>query len=63
MIHTAAFGVADPATGEAVTPAHRFRVASNSKLLTATAAMQLVEAGEVGLGRAGAGQPGRPGSG
>ena len=49
MIHTAAFGVADPATGEAVTPAHRFRVASNSKLLTATAAMQLVEAGQVAL--------------
>ena len=49
MIHTAAFGVADPATGEAVTPAHRFRVASNSKLLTATAAMQLVEAGRVAL--------------
>ena len=33
-------------------------MASNSKLLTATAAMQLVEAGQVGLGRAGAGQPG-----
>jgi D-alanyl-D-alanine carboxypeptidase len=49
LLHTAAFGVADPATGEAVTPAHRFRLASNSKLLTATAVMQLVEAGQVGL--------------
>ena len=49
LLHTAAFGVADPVTGEAVTPAHRFRVASNSKLLTATAVMQLVEAGRLGL--------------
>jgi D-alanyl-D-alanine carboxypeptidase len=49
IVHTAAFGVANPATGEAVSPAHRFRVASNSKLLTATAVLELVEDGRLGL--------------
>ena len=49
LLHTAAFGVANPATGEAATPASRFRLASNSKLLTATAILQLVEAGQLAL--------------
>ena len=49
LVHTAAYGVANQATGEAVSPGHRFRVASNSKLLTATAVLELVEAGELGL--------------
>jgi D-alanyl-D-alanine carboxypeptidase len=49
LVHAAAFGVANPATGEAVSPAHRFRVASNSKLLTATAVLELVEDGRLGL--------------
>ena len=49
LVHTAAFGVANPMTGEAVSPAHRFRVASNSKLLTATAVLELVEDGKLGL--------------
>ena len=49
LLHTAAFGVANPATGEAATPASRFRLASNSKLLTATAILELVEAGQLGL--------------
>jgi D-alanyl-D-alanine carboxypeptidase len=49
LVHTAAFGVANPMTGEAVSPAHRFRVASNSKLLTATAVLELVEDGNLGL--------------
>ncbi len=49
MLHTAAFGMANPATAEAATPASRFRLASNSKLLTATAILELVEAGQLGL--------------
>ena len=49
LLHTAAFGVANPATGEAASPASRFRLASNSKLLTATAILELVEAGQLGL--------------
>src|SRR5262245_13078940 len=49
LLHTAAFGVANPATGEPATPASRFRLASNSKLLTATAILELVEAGQLGL--------------
>jgi D-alanyl-D-alanine carboxypeptidase len=49
LLHTAAFGVANPATGEVATPTSRFRLASNSKLLTATAILQLVEAGQLAL--------------
>ena len=46
---TAPFGVANLATGEALTPSHRFRVASHSKTFTATAIMKLVEAGRLRL--------------
>ena len=43
------YGVADLGTGEALTPAHRFRVASHSKTFTAAAAMKLREAGRLRL--------------
>jgi D-alanyl-D-alanine carboxypeptidase len=49
IVHANAYGVANPLTGEPATPAHRFRIASNSKLLTATAIMELVEAGRLRL--------------
>src|SRR5580704_1610343 len=44
-----AFGVANLATGEALTPAHRFRVASHSKTFTTAAIMKLREAGRLRL--------------
>ncbi len=44
-----AFGVANLATGEALTPSHRFRVASHSKTFTAAAIMKLREAGRLRL--------------
>jgi CubicO group peptidase (beta-lactamase class C family) len=44
-----AFGVADLATGEALTPRHRFRVASQSKSFTAAGIMRLREQGRIGL--------------
>ena len=49
LIHEAAFGVANEATGEAATPAYRFRIGSNSKVLTATVVMELAEYGLVRL--------------
>lgn len=50
IIFLKGYGTADPATGEAVDPArHLFRLASVSKLFTATAVMQLVEQGRVDL--------------
>lgn len=45
----AAYGVADAATAEALTPSHRFRVASHSKTFTATAVLQLAERGALRL--------------
>ena len=45
LVHEAAYGVADPATAEPVTTASRFRIASISKVLTATVALQLVDDG------------------
>jgi D-alanyl-D-alanine carboxypeptidase len=51
FIHQAAFGVANPLTGERATPASRFRIASNSKMLTATAVMELVQNGALDLDR------------
>jgi D-alanyl-D-alanine carboxypeptidase len=49
LIHAAAYGVADPATGESPTAASRYRIASNSKMLTATTALILVERGDLTL--------------
>ena len=44
-----AFGWADQVAGEALTPRHRFRVASHSKSFTATAVMKLREQGRLKL--------------
>ena len=44
-----ALGVADVTTGEPLTRGHLFRIASHSKTFTATAVLQLVEAGEMRL--------------
>jgi CubicO group peptidase (beta-lactamase class C family) len=44
-----AYGVSNLETGEALTTSHLFRVASHSKTFTATAVMQLVEAGRLRL--------------
>jgi D-alanyl-D-alanine carboxypeptidase len=44
-----AFGWADQIAGEALTPRHRFRVASHSKSFTATAIMRLRERGRLKL--------------
>lgn len=49
VVHRAAFGFRDPATGDPAEPHDRFRVASISKTITAITAMQLVEDGLVGL--------------
>jgi len=43
LVHEAAFGLADREAGEALTPAHRFRIASVSKPLTAVAILRLQE--------------------
>ncbi|HYI14410.1 MAG TPA: serine hydrolase domain-containing protein [Thermomicrobiales bacterium] len=44
-----AYGVSNLDTGEALTTSHLFRIASHSKTFTATAMMQLVEAGKLRL--------------
>jgi CubicO group peptidase (beta-lactamase class C family) len=44
-----AYGVSNLETGEQLTTSHLFRVASHSKTFTATAVMQLVEAGKLRL--------------
>ena len=44
-----AFGLADLGTGEALTPRHRFRVASHSKSFTAAAILKLREQGKLRL--------------
>jgi D-alanyl-D-alanine carboxypeptidase len=49
LVLSEAFGVADPTTGEPLTPAHLFRVASHSKSFTATAILQLAEQGALRL--------------
>jgi CubicO group peptidase (beta-lactamase class C family) len=41
VVRERAYGVANAATGEALTPEHRFRVASHSKTFTAAAVMKL----------------------
>jgi CubicO group peptidase (beta-lactamase class C family) len=48
-VYVEAFGVADRMTGEAVTPQHRFRIASISKTVTATGIFTLIEAGKLKL--------------
>jgi D-alanyl-D-alanine carboxypeptidase len=49
LLHTQAFGTADPYAGTPITVDHRFRIASISKLLLAVAVMQLVEEGMLSL--------------
>ena len=44
-----AFGVADREAGEALTPQHRFRIASISKPITSTGIFTLIEAGKLQL--------------
>jgi CubicO group peptidase (beta-lactamase class C family) len=44
-----AFGVADRDAGEALTPQHRFRIASISKPITSTGIFTLIEAGKLQL--------------
>jgi CubicO group peptidase (beta-lactamase class C family) len=48
-VYVEAFGVADRETGEAVTPQHRFRIASISKTITATGIFTLIEQGKLKL--------------
>jgi CubicO group peptidase (beta-lactamase class C family) len=45
-----AFGVADRESGEALTPQHRFRIASISKPITSVGIFTLIEAGKLRLG-------------
>jgi D-alanyl-D-alanine carboxypeptidase len=49
LVLDTALGVADVGTGEPLTPRHLFRIASHSKTFTATAVLQLVEAGRLRL--------------
>jgi len=49
IVRSTAHGLADAETGTALTTEHLFRVASHSKTFTATAVLQLAEAGRVRL--------------
>ncbi|MDB5095058.1 MAG: beta-lactamase, partial [Candidatus Eremiobacteraeota bacterium] len=49
LVHARAFGYQDLAKTKPVTPMHRFRIASNSKPVTAVGVMLLVERGRVKL--------------
>jgi D-alanyl-D-alanine carboxypeptidase len=49
LVLSAAVGMADAATGSPLTPRHLFRIASHSTTFTATAVLQLVEAGRMRL--------------
>jgi D-alanyl-D-alanine carboxypeptidase len=49
LVLDTALGVADVSTGEPLTTGHLFRIASHSKTFTATAVLQLVEAGRIRL--------------
>jgi methyl acetate hydrolase len=49
ILYQGAFGMADVATGRALTADALFRIASMTKAITSTAAMQLVEQGRFGL--------------
>jgi D-alanyl-D-alanine carboxypeptidase len=70
VVHRAAFGARIPDTSDVVAPTDRFRIASISKPITAIVALQLAEAGLVGLDEpvgglvasaVGVGDPGRAG--
>lgn len=50
FVYAQGFGVADPQTGEKVTPAHLFRIASISKPFTSVAIFSLIEQGRFALG-------------
>jgi CubicO group peptidase (beta-lactamase class C family) len=49
LVFTKGYGFADKENNEGVTPAHLFRIASISKLVTATAIMKLSELGKLSL--------------
>src|SRR5690242_20423093 len=49
LAYAEAFGVADRESGEALTPQHRFRIASVSKPITSAGIFTLIEAGKVRL--------------
>jgi CubicO group peptidase (beta-lactamase class C family) len=49
VVYQGAFGVADVATGRALTPDALFRIASMTKPVTSVALMQLIEQGRIGL--------------
>jgi methyl acetate hydrolase len=49
VVYQGAFGVADVATGRALTADALFRIASMTKAITSTAAMQLIEQGKLAL--------------
>lgn len=49
LLHAAAFGHADAAGQQALTPAHRLRIASVAKPITALAAMRLIDDGRLRL--------------
>lgn len=49
LVYAKGFGLANTETGEKVQPGHLFRIASVSKLITATGIMKLVEEGELSL--------------
>ena len=49
VVHAAAFGVRDPATGDPAEPNDRFRIASISKTISAIVALTLVDDGTLSL--------------
>jgi CubicO group peptidase (beta-lactamase class C family) len=49
LVYHKGYGVANQATGEKVTPAHQFRLASVSKTYTGAAVMKLVQDGKLNL--------------
>jgi CubicO group peptidase (beta-lactamase class C family) len=49
LVYSKGYGVADKTTNEAVTPEHRFRLASLSKTFTGVAILKLVQDGRLGL--------------
>lgn len=49
LVYLKGYGLADKTTGEKVTPAHRFRLASVSKTFTGVAILKLVQDGKLNL--------------